>query len=217
VWVYPRGEEFWFLLRHGTPMRHLEVQGQEEAETLICRPYEYDVLVYHAERGEIRIHGCSKTEEEHLKAAFGQHLFGSAEYFPGGAKFTLAPIVDLKRDCLACADVPGIERIELVELQMFEGGKDWMRTTWNAPDLFTKVEKERLALPPASMLVRASFKIRFSDSRKERTVKIIGSNKLCVVRDGDALLVERWLAARGFTIQAVITENTDELQPLVVG
>lgn len=217
VWVYPRGDEFWFLLRHGTPTRHLEVQGRDDAETLICRPYEYDVLVYHAERGEIRIHGCSKTEEEHLKEAFGEHLFGGADYFPGGAKFTLAPIVDLKRGCLACADIPGIERIVLVELQMFEGGNDWLRTTWNAPDLFTKVERERLTLPPAGMLVRANFKIRFSDSRKDRIVKLIGSNKLSVVRDGDAVLVERWLTARGFTIQTVTTENADEHQPLAVG
>ena len=51
--------------------------------------------------------------------------------------------------------------------------------------------------------------MRFSDSKKHRTIKIIGSNKLSVLRDGDTVLMEQWLDARGF----IIKRGADEEEP----
>ena len=181
------------------------------SDTLIFRPGEYDVLVYNCERGELRIHGCNVKEVENLRRKFGLYLFGDEEFFPGGAKFTLAPLVEARRSCLACGDIPGIQHITLTEIQTFAGGKDWLRVTFQAPDIFTAVERGDFVLPAVDRLVRASFVVRFNDSAKQRTVKIAGSNKLSVVRDGDTVLVERWLSARGFVPAKVEQEEVGEL------
>ena len=66
-----------------------------------------DVLVYNRKRGELRIHGCNPREVEMLRTVFGKHVFHDKDFFPGGESFTLAPLVEQKRACLACADVAG--------------------------------------------------------------------------------------------------------------
>ncbi len=212
VWMYRRPGEYWFLVRHGLASRRQEVVSAEGSETLLFRPGEYDVLVYNRSTGELRIHGCNPREVEKLRSSFGEHFFGDKEFFPGGARFTLAPLVDSGRACLACKDIPGIEDITLTEVQTLTGGRDWLRQTHNAGDLFTIVENERVVLPEPSCLVRASFLVRFSDSKKRRTIKVMGSNKLSVVRDGDTALRERWLDARGFVIKREVeVSEPDEI------
>ncbi|MCZ7636732.1 MAG: hypothetical protein M5U12_12285 [Verrucomicrobia bacterium] len=118
--------------------------------------------------------------------------------------------MDDGRACLACADVAGIEDILLTEVQILAAsGSEWLRSTHHASDLFTAIESERVVLPDAESLVRASFLVRFSDSKKRRTIKILGSNRLSVVRDGDTALMERWLDARGF----ILKRSADEQEP----
>jgi len=206
VWVYRRPGEYWFLMKHGLSSRRLEVTSATGWETVIQRPGEYDVLAYNCDRGELRIHACNPKEVEMLRRAFGAHLFGDSEFFPGGAKFTLAPLVTLGRGCLACGDVPELANISLTGVQFFSGGNDWLRETCEAPDLFSKIEGGAVRLPAPELLVRATFLVRFKDSKKRRTVTIAGSNRLKVVRDSDTVLVERWLAARGFVLESVSNE-----------
>lgn len=207
VWLYKRPGEYWFLVRHGLASRRQEVVSATGSDTLIFRPGEYDVLVYNRKTGELRVHGCNPREVEMLRTSFGKHIFHDKDFFPGGARFTLAPLVESGRDCLACRDVPGIEDITLTEVQTLTGGRDWLRQTHHAPDLFTVVEHERVQLPEPDCLVRASFLVRFSDSKKRRMIKIMGTNKLSVVRDGDTALMEKWLDARGFVIKRTAEEH----------
>lgn len=201
VWMYRRPGEYWFLVRHGLASKRQEVVSATGSETLLFRPGEYDVLVYNRKTGELRVHGCNSKEVEMLRTVFGKHLFNNPDFFPGGARFTLAPLVEKGRASLACRDVPGIEHITLIEVQTLTGGRHYLRQTHNAEDLFTIIEQERVVLPETDCLVRASFLVRFSDSKKRRTIKIMGSNKLSVVRDGDTVLMEKWLDARGFVIK----------------
>jgi hypothetical protein len=210
VWMYRRPGEYWFLVRHGLASKRQEVVSATGADTLIFRPGEYDVLVYNRERGELRVHGCNPREVEILRSLFGKHIFHDKDFFPGAARFTLAPLVEDRRACLACADIAGIENITLTEVQVFTGGRDWLRLTYQAPDVFTTIEQEKMVLPEADLLVRASFSVRFSDSKKHRTIKIIGSNKLSVLRDGDTVLMETWLDARGFIIKRRVDEEEPE-------
>jgi hypothetical protein len=206
VWMYPRPGEYWFLVRHGLASRRQEVVSTTGSETLLFRPGEYDVLVYNRRTGELRVHGCNPREVEMLRWTFGKHVFNDPDFFPGGARFTLAPLVNDGRRSLACRDIGGIEDITLIEVQSLTGGRDWLRQTHHAEDLFNAIEHERVVLPAAECLVRASFLVRFSDSKKRRTIKILGSNKLSVVRDGDTVLMERWLDARGFIMKRVVEE-----------
>jgi hypothetical protein len=206
VWMYPRPGEYWFLVRHGLASRRQEVVSTTGSETLLFRPGEYDVLVYNRRTGELRVHGCNPREVEMLRWTFGKHIFHDPDFFPGGARFTLAPLVNDGRRSLACRDIGGIEDITLIEVQSLTGGRDWLRQTHHAEDLFHAIEHERVVLPAAECLVRASFLVRFSDSKKRRTIKILGSNKLSVVRDGDTVLMERWLDARGFVMKRLVEE-----------
>lgn len=207
VWIYRRPNEIWFLVRHGLASRRQEILSENGSDTLIFRPGEYDVLAYNCERGELRIHGCNPKEVEMLRRAFGLHLFGDAEFFPGGAKFTFAPLLEAGRASLACRDIAGIQHITLTEVQILtRRGQRWLRTTHQSADVFDDLEDGSITRPFVEQIVRATFVVRFSDSTKQRTVKIMGSNKLSVVRDGDTALVERWLAARGF----VLSNTRDE-------
>ena len=208
VWMYRRPGEYWFLVRHGLASKRQEVVSASGADTLIFRPGEYDVMVYNRKRNELRVHGCNPREVEMLRMLLGRHVFHDDNFFPGGARFTLAPLVDTGRNCLACGDIPGIEHILLTEVQILAAaGSEWLRSTHHASDLFTAVENERVVLPEPECLVRASFLVRFSDSKKRRTIKILGSNKLSVVRDGDTGLMEKWLDARGFIIRRSADET----------
>lgn len=206
VWMYRRPDEYWFLVRHGLSSRRQEVISPTGSETLILRPGEYDVVVYNSARGELRIHGCNPTEVEMLRSTFAEHLFDDPEFFPGGAKFTLAPLVANGRACLVCTDVPELANVTCVAVQFFKGGKKWLRHTFEAPDVFDAIDDGDFSFPAPDMIVRATFLIRFKDSRKQRTVTIAGSNRLKVVRDGDTVLLERWLAARGFVMEPVRDE-----------
>lgn len=210
VWMYRRPGEYWFLVRHGLPSRREEVMSGTGADTLLFRPSEYDVVVYNRKNGELRVHGCSAKEVEILRLIFGKHVFHDENFFPGGARFTLAPLVEKGRDCLACHDIPGIEHVTLTEVQAHSGGRDWLRVTHQSGDLFNAIEQGRVVLSDASSLVRAGFLVRFSDSKKQRMVKIIGSNKLSVVRDGDTALIERWMTAQGFVKTRQLEEHEAE-------
>jgi hypothetical protein len=201
VWMYKRPEELWFLVRHGLASRRQEVISGSGSETLIVRLGEYDVVVYNVERGDIRIHGNGQKEVEMLRMKFGQHLFGDPEFFPGGAKFTLAPLIRDRRNSLACGDVPEIANITLTSVQFLKRGSNWRRTMYDAPDIFDDVERGDLVFPVTEDLIRAKFLVRFKDSKKQRTVTIAGSNQINVVRDGDTVSIERLLAARGFVLE----------------
>jgi hypothetical protein len=204
--MYRRPNEYWFLVRHGLSSRRQEVISPTGAETLILRFGDYDVIVYNSDRGELRIHGCNPKEVEMLRRTFAEYLFGDPEFFPGSAKFTLAPLVNDRRACLACADIPEFANVTCVSVQFFRGGKKWLRHTFDAPDVFDAIDDGDFSLPAADLIVRATFLIRFKDSRKQRTVTIAGSNRIKVVRDDDTVLLERWLAARGFVLEPVHEE-----------
>ena len=158
VWMYRRPGEYWFLVRHGLASKRQEVVSATGADTLIFRPGEYDVLVYNRKRGELRVHGCNPREVEILRSLFGKHIFHDKDFFPGGARFTLAPLVDAGRNCLACSDIPGIEHIILTEAQVLvAGGSEWLRSTHQAADLFTAVEHERVVLPEPDLYCPGQF------------------------------------------------------------
>ena len=207
VWTYLRPGEHWFLVRHGLTSRGQEVVSATGTDTLIFRPGEYDVLVFNRESRELRIHGCGQREVEMLRRTFGKHFFGDKDFFPGGARFTLTPLIASGRASLACKDIPGIDEITLVEVQAFTGGRDWLRVRYHAGDLFNLIEDETVVLPDKQSLVRASFLVRFTDAKKQRTVKILGVNKLSVRHDSDTPLVKKWMEERGFLIKRTAKED----------
>jgi hypothetical protein len=156
-------------------------------------------MVYDPVRGELRVNCCGKRERAVFLRAFGMHFFGRADFFPGQAKYTLAPLVRSGRDCLACADVPGVERVSLTEVEFFFDAHPWQRVTRRAADIFTLVEHEQVEWPKhVESITRATFQVKFRDAKRPRQVTIVPCNRALYGRDDDGARVEAWLAARNF-------------------
>jgi hypothetical protein len=189
VRAFPREGECWFLVRHGQPCKREGVMDGDGTGSVFYRPQKHDVLVYNEERGEMRINCCGKRELQEFLKAFGAHVFGNENFFPGTRKYRLAPLLT-GRDCLACGDVAGLESVTLREVEFFFGGKPWQRVTRKSADIFDLLEREAFRWPAVECISRASF---------------IGANKAQYGRDEDSVIIEAWLKVRKF-----IAEDEDD-------
>ncbi len=206
ILVYPKDKECWFLVRHGLPCKREGVFNEGKSESVFYRPQKHDVVVYDIENAQLRMNCCGVREMKEFQKAFGVHLFNNENFFPGEGKYTLTPLVEKGRNCLACGEVDGMLSVTLKEVEFFYGGKPWQRITRRSDDIFTLVEKELFKWPNPERITRAGFEVKFKDSNKTRRVTIIGSNKAQYGRDGDADMMEKWMKLAGF----ILTKTDDE-------
>lgn len=202
-----RPDGVWFLVRHGEPFKREESLEGVEASSVYYRPLKYDVLVYAPPIGELRINARSKGEKQLYRTKFGKHLFGDENIFPGTARYTLAPLRHLGEDSLALGDIDGIEWIKLREVQFYFGGNPWEVVTRKSDDVFAMFKSRNKSFPEGGRLIRASFQVKFADAKTPRSVVIKPSNIAQFMRDDDSVLVEQWLEARGFIINAEAKES----------
>jgi hypothetical protein len=199
VFTYFREGEWWFLVRHGLAMRRAAALREEQPAAVVYRPCGYAVAVYDPDRVQIRVHCGGEPERKALLRAFGYCLFGTAEFFPLGAQYTLAPLLERGRDCLACADVPGIERVSLTEVEFFCEGAPYQHTIKRSDDIFSLIEQDHLQWPPClDQIRRATFRFKIAGAPRSRRVTIVPSNKIVYGRDEDSTWVKYWLRAREF-------------------
>ncbi len=206
VFVYPREDEIWFLVRHGEPYKREGSIEDGQSSSVFYRPEKYDVLVYEPALGELRMNAKSKGEKKLYQQKFGLHLFGNENFFPGTNKYTLEP---LKRDgaaSLYCNDVEGIEEIKLKEVQIFWGGTEKEIEIRKANDVFSALAARERSLPVKATIRQASFQVKFTDSKTPRTITIHPSNIAQYTRDDDSTIIEDWLVKRGF----IATENRED-------
>ena len=207
VLVYPKGNECLFLIRHGQACKREVVIKDGQSVSLFYRPQKHDVVMYDSVIGELRVHCCGKKELDEFRQAFGIHLFGEPEAFPGTAKYTLEPLIRDGRGSLVCLDIEGIESVRLTELQFYHGGTPWQKVSRKSDDLFELIERGLVPWPKEARLTRAGFEVKFKDSSRSRKVTILPSNKALYGRDDDRMLVEAWLKARGFIAELMNDEN----------
>ena len=217
VFSYPHEHEWWFLVRHGAPCRR-EAAMQDGEPTSVCyRPQKHDVLKYDTVRGEIAINCCCDRERRVLLRAFGTSVFGRCDFFPGTAKYSLAPLVQ-GRTCLACADLFGIERVGLIEVEFFFREEPWKCVRHKAGDIFELAERGELEWPrKIEEITRATFKVKFRRARRARRLTIVPCNKALYARDSDSGVLEKFLKARGFVLDCAEDEaltDTKQFEPL---
>lgn len=121
VLPFPRGNDTWFLIRHGEPYKREGAVEQDKSSSVFYRPEKHDVLVYYAAIGELRINAASKGEKDLYRRSFGLHLFGDENHFPGAEKYTLEPLRTDGPASLTCSDVDGIESVILKEVWIYRG------------------------------------------------------------------------------------------------
>ena len=201
VFVFPKGDSIWFLVRHGDPLRREGSLDGGRTSSVFYRPEKHDVLVYDPALGELRMHACNKGEKDTYRREFGRHVFGNEDFFPGTGKYTLEP---LRRDGAAsvvCTDVDGMDWIRLKEIQFLWGGAEREIEIRKANDIFAALEASGRSMPSKAHIIRASFQVQFTDAKSPRVVTIRPSNIAQYTRDSDADVVEDWLTRRGFIEQ----------------
>lgn len=199
VFVFPRDDAVWFMVRHGEPYKREESVVGVEPSSVAYRPLKYDVLVYTPALKELRINAQLKGERQLYRTEFGRHFFGGQNYFNDGAKYTLEPLRSAGEASLVCADVDGMEWVRLKELHYNWGGSHGEYEIAKANDLFAAMkDRGGRRIPQSPALAKAVFLIKFAGAKRARTVSVKPPNTALYARDGDSGLVEEWLEKRGF-------------------
>ncbi|MCK6587551.1 MAG: hypothetical protein L6Q76_08200 [Polyangiaceae bacterium] len=208
LFVFPRPDGVWFLVRRGDPFKREGSIEKTGMTSVYYRPEKYDVLKYDQGLGELSVNAEGNKKLVALyRELFGELLFGDPKRFPNTAKYTLAPLQDDGADALICSDVEGIDTITLKEVQILWGGPQGEIEIRRAKDLFEALKGRKKELPKGR-LVKASFLVRFTGQKTPRTVTIRPNNIASYTRNEDATLVEQWLALRGF-VKTPIGEAQD--------
>jgi hypothetical protein len=210
VFVYPRENECWFMVRHGETCRREGSLDQGQPGSVFYRPQKHDILVYDIAEGEIRIHAGSKKERELYLRCFGLHIFGSERFFPPGGIFTLKPLIQDREASLSTEGVEeAIEWILLKELEFvigIPGNNNKEIEIHKAKDLFAVFQNRNFQLPVNTRTKKAVFSFKFRDSKTPRSVTIEPSNKAKYERDYDSDVVKKWMTLRGFINEDAIGE-----------
>jgi len=211
VFAYPRDGEVWFLVRHGQPFKREGILKGKESSSVYYRPEKHDVVVYNQALGELRVNAESKGEKDLYRAKFGLHLFGGENYFPDTAKYTLEPLRHDGEAALVCNDVDGMEWAKLTEIRYYWGGAEGEIEVRQATDFFAALRRRNGQIPGGTRprIVRATFKVKFADSKTPRSVCIRPSNIAEYTRDDDGALVEQWLTKRGFILAGQAEGNEE--------
>ncbi len=208
VFPYRQLDEWWFLVRHGAACRREPALESGQPTAVFFRPQKHDVLRYGPARGELGVNCCTERERRVLLRLFGSCFFGRPDTFPDTAKYSLEPLVRRGRHCLACIDVPGLERVRLTEVEFFFRGQPWKRTTERAADIFALIEGEDLKWPDRiEDITRATFEVKFCGKRRPRALTIVPCNKALYACDADSNLLERWMLSRGFISEKTLVSN----------
>jgi hypothetical protein len=197
VFPYVRDGCVMFLLRHGDPFkRGSAIDERGESVGVYYWPEKFDVLALDPVGGELRINTRNKGEWSEYRKVFGRHLYGDDKFFSVGETYTLEPLQTIGEDAIAPID--GIERVVLTEVRFDWGGKYNEKEIREADDVFALYRAPNRKFPTTPRIVKACFRITFSDSAKPRTVTITPPNEAQYMRDDDSAVVEQWLKSRGF-------------------
>jgi len=197
VFAYVRPDGIWFLVRHGDPFkREGAIDERGESVGVYYCPEKFDVLVLDPAEGELRINARNQGEKKAYRQVFGRHLYRDDGFFGGEDKYTLEPLREKGEDALT--PVEGIEQVVLTEVHFYWGGSHNEREIRKADDVFAAYKARGREFPAKPRIVKACFRVTFSDSDTPRTVTIKPPNVAQYTRDADSVIVEKWLKARGF-------------------
>jgi hypothetical protein len=98
-----------------------------------------------------------------------------------------------------------MEWVRLREVHFFLGGPSNEVEVHRAEDVFEAFRSRGGKPPDGARIVRAVFQVKFTDSKRPRSVTIRPSNIAHYTRDDDAELVEEWLRRRGFILAGANT------------
>ena len=202
VFAFPHAHDCLFLVRHGDPYRREGKLDGDEAGSVIYRPLRFDVVVYDYRSATLRVHAQTVWETSLYRGQFGRHLFGDMAHFPDMGRYTLEPLRAQGRDSLDCPEVPEIKWVALTGVYLHWGGEYDELEVRKARNVFAALRNRNGRLPGRPKIVRATFDVHFRGSKHPRPLMLKPPNVAQYARDEDSVIVDRWLAARGFILNA---------------
>lgn len=210
VFVHVRGDEIWFLVRHGEPFRREGAIEDGKSSSVYYRPEKFDVIIYGAEFDGLSVNASTKAEKQLYREAFGEHVFGNGNYFGFGGRYALAPLRERGEDALDCSSISGIQWIRLKEVEISHG--NGVTVNYSAPDLFAALKEQIVEILDSGNITKAGFAVKFADSKVPRSVSIWQPSRASYMRDEDRLLVEAWMRNQQFLTGAVQAEGNEEAE-----
>ena len=201
---YTFKDEIWFLVRY--PGRRARMSGYTggDWQNFVFNPEQYDAVAYNKVYGDLRMNTNRKREHARYRITFGHLLFNQSGGFrEKAAVVTLAPLQQPNGSSLfACDDIPGLTMIRPIALTYETLGPPLRQWAITAPEGESLLDGNPYApqLVPSDthQVCKAVFQYRLSDSARLSRLTVTNSNKVTFERDGDSVVVERWLRRRGF-------------------
>lgn len=194
---YVRSGEKCYVIERGEPFKRDGRRDNDKSGSVFYRPEKIDVVVFNEEFGELRMNVTAKWQKELYRDAFEHYLFEDKAGFKENPRYDLEPIRTKQRAILHAAD----DAIESVKLTGIDFEVDFTRNdylTRSSNDVFesfaqdAKVDPSK-GFPEGYPITSATFKVRFKNSKKERSVTIQPPNRARYIRDEDSAHVESWL------------------------
>jgi hypothetical protein len=197
-----------FVIWHGESLRQDLHWDDGTVRRIDYRPVGVDIVAYQPAWRELRISARAEWQKQLYREAFGRVLFGDGQAFPGAMKFTLDPLLQDRRAAVNCVDLPGIERVKLIEMEVMYS--DGFKVKFLASDM---VDDARGTPPPSTRIIGATFEVKLRGHRAPRKVEIRPYNIAKYDRDAASVWIDRWLLLRGFVLTR--KRHDDESQPLL--
>ncbi len=192
--------EIRFLVQHGQTCKREPSRKGGRSTCTFFRPEKTDVVLLDLTHKELRINASSAPDLRQYRTLFGRHLFHNDDYFVFAEKYTLEPLQIAGELALNCRDIDGLESVKLKEVEYAWGSAFEHTEIQRAVDLFKALPLIRRGLEREPLIRKAAFEVTLSGERRARTATIKAGNRSGYARGDEAMVIERWLRARGFVI-----------------
>jgi hypothetical protein len=197
-----------FLIEHGQPCKREPSRKGPRSTSTFFRPEKTDVVIYDAIHNELRINASAFADVRVYLTLFGRHIFGGEAQFVFGEKYTLEPLKTDGRAALNCRDIPGMDKVDLREIEYFWNGAFDHIEIHRAGSIFNALVLINRNIEQEAQIRKAVFKIKLDGEKRPRTVTIKAGNKSGYNRGEEAMVIEDWLRARGFVLTEEPVEET---------
>lgn len=205
------GDRQVFTIAHGAMVRSDE--ALDERPMLVCeapgpvyladravryRPQRRDIVVYEAGAGRLRIRAGDAPTMRAYRRAFGELLFGDAEWFGNDAIVSLEPLLRLGRGVEV--PTPGIREVRLVGL-LLNHVEDAGVMALTADEMWRYLERRVVNGLKDAELLEATFRVFPPGSSSAANVKVRVPNRVEYTRIPDDV-IRPFLERRGFLARA---------------
>ena len=204
------GDRHVFTVAHGAMVRADE--ALDERPLMVCespgpvyladravryRPQRRDIVVYEAGAGRLRIRAGDAPTIRAYRRAFGELLFGDAEWFGSDAIVSLEPLLRLGHGVEV--PTPGLHEVRLVGLLLKHSATRTMALT--ADEMWSYLDERVNGGLQDAELLEATFRVFATGSSSAANVKVRLPNRVeyCRIHDD---VIRPFLERRGFLARA---------------